>query len=270
MAEAASPILLGMTYKSVAVAVFVAVAVLTAVDAVIVYQLQDPVKFAGHLAVRVLALAAAAAGAAMTAARFNWFGEYVGRAWTLLFVLYALLTMSDLLNRLKLGAPAVADVLVIVANLAAIGAFWLFGRALQNAGLQFFGPAAAKVVVFLGAVAVACALVLPTIVEVVREDLGAIDRVSQIVSAAADMLTFILVAPLLLTVWSFRGGQLSWVYGFLALSTIGWMINQAADDLLPKLLVRDAQMAGFFIACASVAAAAYAQRTTARAGAAHA
>ncbi|HEX8152095.1 MAG TPA: hypothetical protein VF698_03170, partial [Thermoanaerobaculia bacterium] len=131
---------------------------------------------------------------------------------------------------------------------------------LKNAGLQFYGSRAVKIAVFLGAVAVACVLVLPTIFEVLDTAAG-VDRVSRLVSAAADMLTFILVAPLLLTVWSFRGGQLSWVYGFLAMTTIGWMVNQAADDLLPRLFVRDTQMLGLFLACASVVAAAYAQRS---------
>jgi hypothetical protein len=80
------------------------------------------------------------------------------------------------------------------------------------------------------------------------------------------MLTFILVAPLLLTLWSFRGGQLSWVYGCLALSTVGWMINQAANDLLPAVAVRDGQMTGLFLACLAVAAAAYSQLAASRSG----
>ena len=46
-----------------------------------------------------------------------------------------------MLKRMKLADPSVIDVMRILANLAAVGAFWLFGRALQNAGLQFFGAA---------------------------------------------------------------------------------------------------------------------------------
>lgn len=258
-----------MSYRTLAIAVVIAVAALTAADAVIVYQLQDPARYAGHTAARALALAAAAIAAAVAAARFNWFSEYVGRAWTLLFVLYLLLTVSYALNRLHLATPLAADVMVIVANLASVTAFWLFGTALKNAGLQFYGSRAVKIAVFLGAIAVACVLVLPTIFEVLDTAVG-VDRVSRLVSAGADILTFILVAPLLLTVWSFRGGQLSWVYGFLALTTIGWMVNQAADDLLPAVIVRDTQMLGLFLACASVVAAAYAQHAMTQKAAANA
>ncbi len=253
-----------MFYRTIAITAAIAVLALTAIDAFIVYQLQDPVRYAGHTTARAFALAVAAIAAAMAAARFNWLAEYVGRAWTLVSVLYLLLTVSYALDRMKLLHPAANDVMVIVANLAAVGGFWLFGSALKSSGLQFYGSAAVKLAVFFGAVAIACALVLPTIIDVFRSNTTGVTFVSELVSATADMLTFILVAPLLLTVWSFRGGKLSWVYGFLALSTVGWMINQAANDLLPKLVVRDTQMLGLFLACASVAAAAYSQHATTR------
>src|SRR6185503_18599143 len=118
---------------------------------------------AGHTAARALALAVAAIAAAMAAARFNWFAEYIGRAWTLLSILYAFLTISYVLDRLHLLDPAVDGVMVIVGNVAAVGAFWLFGTALRSSGLQFYGSSAVKWAVFVGAVAVACVLVLPTI-----------------------------------------------------------------------------------------------------------
>lgn len=253
-----------MSYKRVALAVAIAVAALTAIDAFIVYQLEDPARYVGHALARGVALGAAAIAAAMAAARFHWFAEYIGRAWTLLSVLYALLTISYALGRMHLAGPAASDVMVIVANVAAVGAFWLFGTALRSSGLAFYGSAAVKLAVFVGAVAVAGALVLPSIIDVLTGDATGLAFAADLVSAAADMLTFILVAPLLLTVWQFRGGKLSWVYGFLALSTIGWMVNQAADDLLPKLIVRDAQMLGLFLACASIVAAAYSQHATTR------
>lgn len=246
------------------------VAALVVADAFVVYRLADPPSYVAHSALRALAQVIAAAAAGMAAARFRWAAEYVGRAWTLLFVLYVFLTISYVLDRAGLATPAVSDVLTIIANVAAVGAFWLFGRALRIAGLQFDGSIMVKAAVFIGAIAVASLLVMPTVVEAWRSDAGALARTADLVSAVADMLTFILVAPLLLTLWSFRGGQLSWVYGCLALSTIGWMINQAADDLLPAAAVRDARMTGLFLACLAVAAAAYSQLAVSRAGAANA
>jgi hypothetical protein len=255
------------TALTIAVSIVVALVV---ADAFVVYQLDDPPRYVAHTALRALGQCIAAVAAGLAAARFRWTAEYVGRAWTLLFVLYALLTVSYVANRAGFGTPAISDGITIIANVAAVGAFWLFGRALRVAGLQFYGPTMIKVVVFIAAIAVACALVMPTVVGVLRSDAGPLSRAADLVSAAADMLTFILVAPLLLTLWSFRGGQLSWVYGCLALSTIGWMINQAANDLLPAIAVRDAQMTGLFLACLAVAAAAYSQLAAPRSGVASA
>lgn len=257
-----------MTSKTVAVLGVAALLILTAADAFVVYRLADPTSYVAHTVLRSFALGLAAIAAALTAARFRWMAEYVGRGWTLLSVLYALLTVSYVLSRAGVGTQAMSDAMTILGNVAAVGAFWLFGRALRVAGLQFYGPAAVKILVFIAAVAIACALVMPTIMTVWRSDVSGLSRTADIVSAAADMLTFILVAPLLLTLWSFRGGQLSWVYGSLALSTIGWMINQAADDLLPAAAVRDTRMIGLFLACLAVAAAAYSQLAASRMGAA--
>lgn len=251
--------------RSFLVAVAIVIALVIA-DAFVVYQLDDPIKYVAHGTLRALAQGIAAVAAGMAAARFGWTSEYVGRAWTLLCVLYALLTVSYVLNRVGAGAPGISDGLTIVANVAAVGAFWLFGRALRMAGLQFYGPSIVKIAVFAGATVVACVLVMPTILEAWRSGPGNLSRAADLVSAVADMLTFILVAPLLLTLWAFRGGQLSWVYGCLALSTIGWMINHAADDLLPAIAVRDTQMLGLFLACLAVAAAASSQLAASRAG----
>jgi hypothetical protein len=44
------------------------------------------------------------------------------------------------------------------------------------------------------------------------------------------------------------------------------MINQAANELLPAVAVRDAQMTGLFLACLAVAAAAYSQLAASRSG----
>ncbi|HEX9984506.1 MAG TPA: hypothetical protein VGF69_14695 [Thermoanaerobaculia bacterium] len=259
-----------MTSKTVTILAVVAVLALTAADAFVVYRLEDPVRYAGHATLRAVALALAAIAAALTAARFGWFSEYVGRGWTLLSVLYALLTISYVLNRVGVKSQGLADSMTIAGNVAAIGAFWLFGRALRKAGLQFYGPSGVKVAVFAAAVAIAAVLVMPTVLDIYRSNAGGFSRTAEFISAFADMATFILVAPLLLTLWSFRGGQLSWVYGCLALSTLGWMLNQAADDLLPQAAVRDAQMAGLFLACMAVAAAAYSQLAVSRVEAANA
>src|SRR5687768_15537392 len=115
---------------ALAIAASIVLALVVA-DAFVVYQLQDPTKYVAHSALRALAQTIAAVAAGMTAARFRWLTEYVGRAWTLLFVFYALLAVSYVLNRAGIGSPAIMDVATIIGNVAAIGAFWLFGRALR-------------------------------------------------------------------------------------------------------------------------------------------
>jgi len=252
-----------MQFKTVALIVAIAVVAFVALDAFIVYELAEPGSVVGHGILRVLCLAAAAAAAGITASRFNWWREYVGRAWTLLFILYAFITVADALTRFAPDAAEASAVAVILGNIAAVGAFWLFGRALQNAGLQFYGSTAIKVAVFVAAIAIACWLVVPTILSVSASEAG-LQRASSLASAVADVITFVLVAPLLLTVWSFRGGQLSWVYGYLGLSTFGWMINQASGHILPARLIRDGRMLGFILACAAVVAAGYLQIVSSR------
>ncbi len=79
----------------------------------------------------------------------------------------------------------------------------------------------------------------------------------------SDLITFILVVPLLLTALSFRGGRLFDVYALLTAGTIGWMINQGSGTVLTFLglagATRAGQMFGFAMACACLASAAYVQ-----------
>src|SRR5215208_6883447 len=145
-----------MTSKTALLIALSVVVALVVADAFVVYRLQDPQRYVTHTALRALAQCIAAVAAGVTAARFHWVSEYAGRGWTLLFVLYALLAVSYVLNRSGLGTPALFDVLTIIANAAAIGAFWLFGRAFRVAGLRFYGPAIVKVGVFIAAITVAC------------------------------------------------------------------------------------------------------------------
>ncbi len=116
--------------------------------------------------------------------------------------------------------------------------------------------------VMRGAVLAAVLVLEPSIREIQRllAGTGELDRA---VSVLADLITFILVAPLLLTALSFRGGRLFGVYALLTAGTIGWMINQGSGTVLTFLgmtgATRAGQMFGFAMACACIASAAYVQ-----------
>jgi hypothetical protein len=217
-----------------------------------------------HATVRTLLLALVAFTSAMAANRFGWWSEYVGRAWTLFFVEYALLTASEIL-RLR-SSEMVFEVCVVLANLAGIGAYVLMARSLRAAGLELYGSPARKVLVTLLALILAIALCYSPIVGALE---GARSNPGSLLSPLADVITFVLVAPLLLTAFALRGGQIFWMFAFLTTGTIGWMINQGMAAILRPLggseaVLRTGRMTGYSIACFFIAAAALTQWLTAR------
>jgi hypothetical protein len=85
-----------------------------------------------------------------------------------------------------------------------------------------------------------------------------------LISVAADVITFTLVAPLAMSTLILRGGQLSWIFGLLTASVFGWMVNTGAPSVValwgggPDAL-RVIRLIGVVIATLFNAAAAVAQ-----------
>lgn len=213
---------------------------------------------------RPLLLAMVAFAAALAANRFGWWSEYPGRAWTLFFVEYLVLAVSEVLRRAAPERHLTSEIAVVIANLAGIGAYILMARQLRAAGLDFGTSQAKKVVVVLCALVVAVALCYSPVIAGWQSLRSADPSPGSIVSPLADIITFVLVAPLLLTTFALQGGEIFWTFAFLTAGTIGWMVNQGAATILRLFdagehTIRAGRMTGFAMACFLIAAAALTQ-----------
>lgn len=134
-------------------------------------------------------------------------------------------------------------------------------RSLRAAGLRYHGSSVTRIVFMLIVVVVAVGLVYDSILTELEAFRAGKPALSHLVSAVADLITFVLVAPLLLTTFAFRGGELYWTFGFLTIGTFGWVLNQAARRILELVgrvdLVASGRMVGFALACLFTAAAAF-------------
>lgn len=251
-----------MSFRSVAVAAVVGVVVVALLYAAVYPGLSTGGQFWLNAVARVGMLALVAICAGLAAHAFGWWSEYVGRAWTLFFIEYALLTVSELLRRAAPDTASLASgALVIIANIAGIGAYVLMARSLDAAGLGNYTSRGRKILAAAIALIVAAALCWGPIVSA--------SSLNGLVSPLADVITFVLVAPLLLTVIALRGGQLFWIFALLTAGTIGWMVNQGASTILRAMgagenAMRTGRMTGFAMACFLIAAAAFTQWLAAR------
>lgn len=252
-----------MTFRGTAARIAAVVVLFTIADFVVYRLLGEQARLLYRGGVRVAWMAVVAVATAAAAAQFRWWGDYMGRVWSLLFVEYLCLTVSETIRRFVPNAAPVGRGAVVIGNLAGIAAFWLLARSLHAAGLHYGGTRTAKLGFFtLGALLAAVLVLEPSLHEIQRL-LAGTGEVDRTVSVLADLVTFILVAPLLLTALSFRGGRLFGVYALLTAGTTGWMINQGSGTVLTFLgmagATRAGQMFGFAMACACIAGAAYVQ-----------
>ena len=225
-------------------------------DRLIAEGLNSAGRFWFSASVRGTLLALVVVAAGLAAHRFGWSRDYVGRAWTLFFITYLGLFAAEMLRRFAPGEAMAYQVVLIAANVAAIGAYWLMSRSMSAAGLEYYGSPWRRIAYLTLAAILAVALVQKSILTATSA--------GSFVSALADLITFLLVAPLLLTAFAFRGGQLFWTYAFLTVGTFGWMFNQGASTVIrlaggSDSPIRTGRIAGFAIACLFIAAAALAQ-----------
>jgi hypothetical protein len=156
-----------------------------------------------------------------------------------------------------------------VGSLLFTYATFIFAMSFRAAGLPAMVSRRRRFAFLAGAIAVAAFLTWGNVVEGYA---GVLHRgpvlLGDLVSPICDFLGFAVFAPLTLTTLSLRGGALAWVYGFLALQSFGWMVNEASDDLATMVgcaaVGRPLMMAGFAVGALSLCAAAYMQRVTTR------
>ena len=214
--------------------------------------------------IRVFLYALAAVAAGTAAVRFGWWREHIGRAWTLFSLEFVLLLVNYVLRREAPDARVVLDSTLIAANVAQIAAYWLMSRVLASAGIGYLIGRTKRILLTLAALAVAVLLCHASLsAQWVALRSGAVQPGS-LVSVLADVITFTLVAPLAMSTVTLRGGQLSWIFGFLTLSVFGWMINTGAPSIVGVWsggaeALRAVRLAGVAIAALANAAAATAQ-----------
>ncbi|HEX6087984.1 MAG TPA: hypothetical protein VF266_25870 [Thermoanaerobaculia bacterium] len=253
-----------MTFRSIAIVSVLGILAVAVLYFAVFPSLSTDARFWFTAISRTLMLSMVALAAGLAAHRFGWWSEYVGRAWTLFFVEYAVLTVGEIARRASPGASTLNEICVVVANIAGIGAYVLMARSLSAAGLAYYGSRVKKIAFMVLALAVALALCQAPIREAFQS-LGTNDpSIGAFVSPLADVITFVLVAPLLLTTFALRGGQLFWMFAFLTTGTVGWMVNQGAGALVTlagggENAVRTGRMTGFAMACFLIAAAALTQ-----------
>jgi hypothetical protein len=253
-----------MSFRSLALGAATGVLLVSLLHIFLFPTLGTDARFWYAAVIRTLLLTMVALAAALAASRFGWWSEYAGRAWTLFFVEYSVLTVSEILRRWAPNAHLASEICVIVANVAGIGAYLLMARWLHAAGLDYYGSKAKRAIFIALALVLAVALCHAPILDGWHSLRSDQPNPGSLVSPLADVITFVLVAPLLLTTFALRGGQIFWMFAFLTTGTIGWMVNQGAATILRLLgggddAIRAGRMTGFAMACFFITAAAITQ-----------
>lgn len=260
-----------MKSRLIAVTAVASVAVLTLADLFLRSSLDDRGRFWYYVVVRTGLFAVVALSAAVAANHFHWWSEHVGRGWGLFCIAYGVLVASEITKRFFPQRTLAQELLLGVANLALIGAYWLFARSFRIAGIRYYGSAFRRHGIMLVVTVLAVLLVWGS-ARMAIDSLGtAQPHPGQLVSALADLITFLLSALLLLIAISLRGGSLFWTFALLTIGTFGWMFNQGSAHVL-HWLGRDGAIAagrnfGFTMACCFIAAAALVQWAEASRGA---
>lgn len=187
-----------------------------------------------------LAKIVAFVGCAAAAARFVR-GDYLRRAWALNAICYALILANDLVLGASTGlarhaawAPLARGIVILVANGCQLMGTVMLARVWRVAGFELAGSPLVRAAVRIGAIAVALVaggwLTLTSLREVAHGDSGAL---VDLASTAADIVSFALIAPFLLTAIAFRGGSLGWTWGLYTASLLGWLGFDASVSYLP-------------------------------------
>jgi hypothetical protein len=181
-----------------------------------------------------LAKSAALVGCAAAALRFAA-GDYLRTAWLLLGQCYLLILVNDVLLRAGMGAlanepwaPAASAVMVLVANVGSLVGTVMIARVWRVAGFELAGSPMVRRAVVLIAVAIALVAAGDLVFTSAREIAhGQTTAWLDLISAIADIISFSLIAPFLLTAVAFRGGSLGWTWALLTGSLFGWLLFDA-------------------------------------------
>ena len=207
-----------------------------------------------YFIVSILAVGAAALGslvAALTLAQ----GDYMRRPWTLMGVCYGLLVLNALLFRttsrfeaqdISALSVALSGVLVFAGNACSVWGTVQIARVWRVAGLDLRVPSAVRWL----AIGISLSLALALVGDLTRQDLqtlagGDLRVLPSLASNGGDVVSLTLVAPILLTAFALRGGNLGWPWSLLAFASLGWLMYGAAPIVGSYLGVDESLMRAF-------------------------
>jgi len=181
-----------------------------------------------------LAKSAALFGCAAAAFRFAR-GDYLRTAWLLLGQCYLLILVNDVFLRADMGAfgheswaPVASGIVIFVGNVGQLVGTVMIARVWRVAGFELAGSPMVRRAVVLIAVAIALVSAGDLVVTSAREIAHGQTAASvDLFSSIADIISFSLIAPFLLTAVAFRGGSLGWTWALLTASLFGWLLFDA-------------------------------------------
>jgi hypothetical protein len=172
-------------------------------------------------------------GSVLAAGRYSR-GDRMRLVWLLFSTGFALLLVKDLtLDKAVPPAwslsPALAlrlrSGLTLAANLSSVTGAVLLARTWRVAGLTLAGSRTAQRVLLISVLALAGVIVgWGTTRDVATLMHGHSEAIHFISSEIGDFIMFSLIAPLVLTALTFRGGTLFWPYLYLSASIFAWLL----------------------------------------------
>jgi hypothetical protein len=199
-------------------------------------------------------------------------GDYLRLAWALNAACYFLILVLEVGLRPGGGlvagaawAPTARGIIVVIANACQLGGTVMLARTWRVAGFELAGSPAVRIAVQIGAIAIALAsgawLTWTGFLQVIHGDTGALVDFG---STLADIISFALIAPFLLTAIAFRGGSLGWTWGLYTTSLMGWLLFDATVSYVPFFASADTTTVISeccrLLACAFGGSAGFAQR----------
>lgn len=199
----------------------------------LILQVNDGVVFA------LACVASAAVAQAFSA------GDYLRRAWVLMSLCYGLLLLDVVFfgvatpvhpREISDTGALISGALTLVANLVTVTSLIIVARAWQVAGLSL--QASRRDFIIVESLIVIFALVLlgPTVLRQFTDAThGKVDELHQLASTLGDVVSIVVMGPLMLTALSLRGGSLAWPWGLLTVSTLCWLGVDGAEALGDQL-----------------------------------
>jgi hypothetical protein len=229
-----------MRFRGLALFPLVYAAVVLAVAS----RLSDPALGPFISGQRILVRILAAAGCFAAVSVFDR-GDHLRSAWAWLGASKVVILVRDVLRLCQpfqsaspdSAAQALLGGLVLVANIALLIGIVKLARSWKLAAITMpggrYGAAAVAAVTAVVALAVAGPSALRSAHDLAQGNWASL---ALLVSAIADIVTFSLITPLLLTAVALRGGLFSWTWGLITASELSWLLYDAAATLAPMTL----------------------------------